>query len=132
LTAHTSSLSGKCILVVDDDSDMRTLLRRILLRLKVGNVAEAGSAKEALDAIDATDGFDLVVCDWNMPEVSGLDLFKAVHEMRPDLPFLMLTGRADHDSVVSAKKAGVSAYIVKPVSAVELAMKIRFLTGVSA
>lgn len=129
VTAQTISLSGKRILVVDDDAGMRVLLCRMLQRLKVGNVAEAAGAKAALEVIAAADAFDLVVCDWNMPEVSGLDLFKEVHAQRPDLPFLMLTGRADLDSVISARKAGVAAYLVKPVSPAELGAKIRFLTG---
>jgi two-component system, chemotaxis family, chemotaxis protein CheY len=125
-------LSGKRILVVDDDSEMRRLIRRMLLRMQVDKVAEAGSAREALEQIEGEDGLDLVICDWNMPEISGIDLFKQIHAQRPDLPFLMLTGRADVDSVVAAKQAGVSAYIVKPVSSAELGTKIRFLIGARA
>ncbi len=68
--------------------------------------------------------FDLIICDWNMPGVSGVEVCKQVRAERPDLPFLLVTGRSDPDSVVVAKETGVSAYITKPFSPQELNVKI--------
>ena len=126
----STGLDGISVLVVDDDEAMRTLVCRMLKRMKIGRVLEAEGGEQALERLTAApDGIDVVVCDWNMPGMSGMDLFKQVHAGRPDLPFLMLTGRADLDSVVAAKKAGVHGYIVKPISPQELKTKISFLIG---
>jgi len=118
------------VLVVDDDDAMRMLVCRMLKRMRIGRIIEAAGGEQALEQLAATpDAFNIVICDWNMPGMSGMDLFKQVHANRPKLPFLMLTGRADLDSVVAAKKAGVHGYIVKPISPAELKTKISFLLG---
>lgn len=124
----SSALDGLNVLVVDDDEAMRTLVCRMLKRMKIGRILEADGGAQALERLaTATTAFDIVICDWNMPGMSGMDLFKQVHAEKPQLPFLMLTGRADLDSVVAAKKAGVHGYIVKPISPQELKTKISFL-----
>jgi DNA-binding NtrC family response regulator len=124
----STALDGVSVLVVDDDEAMRTLVCRMLKRMKIGRILEAEGGEQALERLDTTPGsIDVVVCDWNMPGMSGMDLFKQVQSGRPSLPFLMLTGRADLDSVVAAKKAGVHGYIVKPISPQELRTKIAFL-----
>lgn len=116
------------ILVVDDDEGMRALFSRMLRRMKVGSVIEADGAESALALIEApTAGLDAIICDWNMPGMSGMELFERTQVSKPELPFLMVTGRSDVDSVIAAKKAGVSAYIVKPVSYQELQKKLAFL-----
>jgi len=123
-----SSLDGLNVLVVDDDEAMRMLVCRMLKRMRIGRILEAAGGEQALEQLAATpDAINIVICDWNMPGMSGMDLFKQVHANRPKLPFLMLTGRADLDSVVAAKKAGVHGYIVKPISPAELKTKIAFL-----
>lgn len=124
------SLEGKTVMIVDDDQTMRMLIRRMLGRMKITNLIEAEGGEEALVRLGETpQPCDLVICDWNMPGMSGMELFKQVHAAKPALPFLMLTGRADLDSVVAAKKAGVHGYIVKPISPQELKTKIAFLLG---
>jgi two-component system, chemotaxis family, chemotaxis protein CheY len=124
------SLDALNVLVVDDDEAMRTLVCRMLRRMKIENIVEAAGGEQALERLEAKPGaVNIVICDWNMPGMSGIDLFKAVHAIEPKLPFLMLTGRADLDSVVAAKKAGVHGYIVKPISPAELKTKISFLVG---
>jgi DNA-binding NtrC family response regulator len=129
----STALESVGVLVVDDDEAMRTLVCRMLKRMKIGHVHEAEGGPQALERLaDGTKGINLVVCDWNMPGMSGMDLFKQVHASNPQLPFLMLTGRADLDSVVAAKKAGVHGYIVKPISPQELKTKISFLISHSA
>ena len=125
-----ASLESLNVLVVDDDEAMRMLVCRMLKRMRIGSVLEAAGGQQALDTLaTGGDAVNIVICDWNMPGMSGMDLFKQVHATRPKLPFLMLTGRADLDSVVAAKKAGVHGYIVKPISPAELKTKISFLLG---
>lgn len=126
-------LDGVTVLVVDDDEAMRTLVCRMLKRMKIGQVLEAEGGPQALERLAATpDSIGIVVCDWNMPGMSGIEFFDRVHAVQPALPFLMLTGRADASSVIAAKKAGVPAYIVKPISPQELRTKISFLLAKGA
>lgn len=127
------NLEGKRVLIVDDDQTMRTLIRRMLTRMKITQLAEADGGEQALQRIEEAGApVDLIICDWNMPGMSGIELFDRVHSLNPQLPFLMLTGRADANSVTAAKKAGVPAYIVKPISPDELRTKIIFLLGKAA
>jgi DNA-binding response OmpR family regulator len=123
-----TSLDRLNVLVVDDDASMRTLVCRMLKRFKIGQITEAAGGEQALERLSAApDAFNIVICDWNMPGMSGMDLFKQVHASRPKLPFLMLTGRADLESVVAAKAAGVHGYVIKPIAPAELKTKISFL-----
>jgi two-component system, chemotaxis family, chemotaxis protein CheY len=125
---------GLSILVVDDDDDMRTLIRTMLTRMNANIlVIEVRSGEEALERLSAAlEPFNIVICDWEMPGMSGLDLYKKVHARDPKLPFLMLTGRADVESVVAAKKAGVMGYLVKPVSPQQLRAKVAALDPLAA
>ena len=114
------------ILVVEDEEPMRALLSRMLLRMSVAQVVEAANGLQGLERVEAAP-IDLVICDWNMPEMSGMEFFDRVHAMNPCLPFLMVTGRSDAKSIVAAKKAGIAAYIVKPISQRELQAKIQYV-----
>jgi two-component system, chemotaxis family, chemotaxis protein CheY len=126
-------LEDKRILIVDDDEATRSLVRRVLKRMKIGNLQEAAGGEQAIACLNETsEDIDLVICDWNMPGMSGIELFDRVHAMRPELPFLMLTGRADATSVIAAKKAGIPAYIVKPIFPDELKTKVSFLLAKDA
>ncbi len=120
---------GLNILVVDDDDDMRKLISTMLRRMNANNlVIEAHSGEDALERISAAlEPFSIVICDWEMPRMSGIDLFKQVHARDPNLPFLMLSGRTDLESVAAAKKAGITGYLVKPVSPLQLRAKIAVL-----
>ena len=122
---RSRSLRTLKILVVEDEEPMRALLSRMLLRMSVAKVVEAASGPHGLERIEA-DPIDLVICDWNMPEMSGMEFFDRVHAGNPRLPFLMVTGRCDAKSIVAAKRAGISAYIVKPISQRELQAKIHY------
>ena len=122
------ALNDLNILVVEDEEPMRSLLARMLQRLRVATVIEAESGAQGLAEVGARP-LDLVICDWNMPEMSGMEFFDRVHAQNPDLPFLMVTGRSDAGSIVAAKRAGISAYIVKPISQRELKAKIQFVLG---
>jgi len=125
------ALSDLHILVVEDDETMRALLARMLQRMRVGRVIEAESGSAALARVGA-EPVDLVICDWNMPEMSGMEFFDCVHALHPDLPFLMVTGRSDAGSIVAAKRAGISAYVVKPISQRELKAKIQYVLEAGA
>lgn len=114
------------VLVVDDQSAFRSTIKKMLKELKIQQVFEAANGREALKLLDsAPEMIDLVLCDWNMPSMSGLDLLRQVRSVGLDVPFVMVTGRADRESVLAAKDAGVTAYISKPFSAVQLDAKIR-------
>ena len=111
-------------LVVDDSSTMRRIVVNSLQRIGFTDVVEAGDGKEALEQFDASIRF--VITDWNMPNMTGIELLK---EVRKDpklkhLPFLMVTAEADKENIVEAVKSGVSNYIVKPFNAATLKEKI--------
>jgi two-component system chemotaxis response regulator CheY len=113
------------ILIVDDLGAMRKVLRRLLESLGFSEVSEARDASEALSKLKL-ERFDLVISDWNMPSMSGLDLLT---QMRNDpknreVPFIMLTAVADKKSVENAMSRGVSEYLTKPFSQRDLEKKL--------
>ena len=113
------------VLIVEDNSRTLKLIQAIIKDLGVGQAFTARDGREAQAFLDAGDDLiNLIICDWNMPRMSGLDLLKQVRMVHPDLPFLMVTARGTIDSVAAAKKNGVSAYVVKPFSPAELEQKV--------
>lgn len=112
-------------LVADDFSTMRRIVRNLLKELGFQNVDEAEDGVVALSKLRGSQ-FDFVVVDWNMPNLTGIDLLK---EIRADdnlkhLPVLMVTAEAKKENIVSAAHAGASGYIVKPFTAVTLEEKL--------
>ena len=103
------------VLVVDDFATMRRILKNILKQIGFTKIIDADDGSTAL-AMLKKNKVDLIISDWNMPMVSGLELLKAVRsdESIKDMPFLMVTAEAQKDSVVQAIQAGVSNYVVKP------------------
>ena len=123
-----SPMTALKILIVEDQSDARTMLRHMLGEMGVTQIFEARDGNEALRFIDsAFDFVNLVICDWNMPKMSGVELLRQLRTVDPDVPFLMITGRSDMDSVVEAKGSGVSGYIRKPYSPAQLEAKLRII-----
>ena len=113
------------ILIVDDFATMRKVIRNLLKQGGFENVVEAEDGVAALKILKSQQ-VDFIISDWNMPNMSGLELLKAVRsddELKA-LPFLMVTAEALKDNVVAAVKAGVSNYIVKPFTAEVLNEKI--------
>jgi len=113
------------ILVVDDFSTMRRIIKNLLRDLGFNNTAEADDGTTALPMLQ-NGNFDLLVTDWNMPGMQGIDLLKAV---RADpklvkLPVLMVTAESKRDQIVEAAQAGVNGYIVKPFTAITLKEKL--------
>ncbi len=106
------------ILVVDDFSTMRRIVKNVLKQLGFENIEEAEDGAQALAKLkNGTYGF--VVTDWNMPNMDGLDFFKAARQepALKNLPFLMVTAEAEKEKVITAIQAGVNNYIVKPFTA---------------
>ena len=113
------------VLVVDDFSTMRRIVRNILRELDFKDILEADDGTSAVEILKSHK-VDLVVSDWNMPKMTGLELLKFVRSNEPtkDLPFLMVTAEAQKENIVEAVKARVSNYIIKPFTAVTLSEKL--------
>ncbi|MDX9746049.1 MAG: response regulator [Syntrophales bacterium] len=114
------------ILIVDDFATMRKVIRNLLKQSGYENIVEAEDGVNALKILKSQQ-VDFVVSDWNMPNMSGYELLKAVRadEELNALPFLMVTAEALQENVVAAVKAGVSNYIVKPFTSETLDEKIK-------
>ncbi len=113
------------ILIVDDFSTMRRIIKNLLRELGFNNTQEADDGATALPMLQSIE-FDFLVTDWNMPGMQGIDLLKAVRadENLSSLPVLMVTAEAKKDQIVEAAQAGVNGYIVKPFTAQTLNEKI--------
>ncbi len=106
------------ILVVDDFSTMRRIVKNLLKQIGYENIDEAEDGQHAFSKLKG-DRFQFVVSDWNMPNMTGIELLKNVRsdpELK-DLPFLMVTAEAEKEKVIEAIKAGVNNYIIKPFTA---------------
>lgn len=116
---------GMKILIVDDFSTMRRIIKNLLRELGFNNTMEADDGSTALPMLK-NGGFDFLVTDWNMPNMEGIALLKAVRAdpMLKSLPVLMVTAEAKRDQIVEAAQAGVNGYIVKPFTAETLKEKI--------
>jgi two-component system, chemotaxis family, chemotaxis protein CheY len=113
------------ILVVDDFSTMRRIITNVLKQLGYENIVEAEDGTKALSILESQP-VDFVITDWNMPQMSGLDLLKAIRASkdRKNIPVLMVTAEAMQENIIAAAQAGVNNYIVKPFDAKTLADKI--------
>ncbi|EQC43951.1 response regulator [Bacteriovorax sp. Seq25_V] len=118
------------ILVIDDMATMRKIIKNMLGQIGFTNITEADDGATALPMIEKAtevgEPYEFIVSDWNMPQLTGLDLLKKLRasEEYKKLPFLMITAEAEQGNVVIAVKAGVSNFIVKPFSAQVLKEKI--------
>ena len=121
----TVELKELRVLVVEDSFQTIALIRTMLSDFGITQIYTAKDGKEALDFLGTCDELiDVVMCDWNMPRMSGLEVLRQVRTVDPDMPFLMVTGAADPESVLAAKSNGVTAYIAKPFSANVLKKKL--------
>jgi len=115
------------ILIVDDFSTMRRIIKNLLRDLGFNNTSEADDGLTALPMLKAG-GFDLLVTDWNMPGMQGIDLLKAVRadedENLKNIPVLMVTAEQKKEQIVEAAQAGVNGYVVKPFTALILKEKL--------
>jgi two-component system chemotaxis response regulator CheY len=113
------------ILVVDDFSTMRRIIKNLLRDLGFTNVDEADDGKTALPILKQRH-IDFLITDWNMPEMTGIDLLKAVRAdpALASIPVLMVTAEAKREQIIAAAQAGVNGYVVKPFTAAVLKEKI--------
>lgn len=116
---------GMKILIVDDFSTMRRIIKNLLRDLGFTNTHEADDGNTALPMLKSGD-FDFLVTDWNMPGMTGIDLLKQIRadEKLATLPTLMVTAEAKRDQIIEAAQAGVNGYVVKPFTAQVLKEKI--------
>ena len=113
------------ILIVDDFSTMRRIIKNLLRDLGFNNTQEADDGNTALPMLQSGD-FDFLITDWNMPGMTGIELLRAVRSdpKLASLPVLMVTAEAKKEQIVEAAQAGVNGYIVKPFTAQTLKEKI--------
>ncbi|NRD73361.1 chemotaxis protein CheY [Shewanella sp. VB17] len=113
------------ILVVDDFSTMRRIIKNLLRDLGFNNTQEADDGSTALPMLQNGD-FDFVVTDWNMPGMQGIDLLKAIRadEKLKGIPVLMVTAESKREQIIAAAQAGVNGYVVKPFTAATLKEKL--------
>jgi two-component system chemotaxis response regulator CheY len=113
------------VLVVDDFATMRRIISNVLKQLGFENILEAEDGTKALQIME-TEQVDFVITDWNMPQMSGLDLLKAIRssEDKKHIPVLMVTAEAMQENIIKAAQAGVNNYIIKPFDAKTLSEKI--------
>jgi DNA-binding response OmpR family regulator len=116
------------ILVIDDSAEMRRLIGAILRRFGITKITGVRDGNVALQLFAASPvSFDLIICDWMMPDITGVEVLRTVRQTDPIVPFLMVTGRAEADAVVEAIELGVSGYLKKPFSPRQLENRIRTL-----
>lgn len=123
-------LSRLKILVVEDQPESRAALVNILEELSIDEVFEADDGRGGLQLMSgAAVPVDLVLCDWNMPVMSGLEFFRTLRGRGDTTPFLLITGRGDHNSVMEARSIGVNGYIRKPFSREQIEARLRILAA---
>ena len=121
---------GMKILIVDDFATMRRIMKNILKQIGFSNIIEADDGTTALEELKKST-VDLIISDWNMPKMTGLDLLKNVRDTDglKDIPFLMVTAEAQKQNVIDAVQAGVTNYVVKPFTAEAISEKLEKIFG---
>jgi len=121
------------LLVVDDSSTMRRIIKNTLARLGYKDVLEGANGVEGWNQMNNNPDIDMLITDWNMPEMNGLELVKKVRadERFKDLPIIMVTTEGGKAEVITALKAGVNNYIVKPFTPQVLKEKLGAVMGVA-
>ena len=108
-------------LVVEDHAQTARLIRMMLQDMQLANILTAKDGVEAQEVLEAGDEhIDVILCDWRMPRMTGLEFLKQVRQSHPDMPFMMVTANADVESIRTAAASGVSSYIAKPFSPAQL------------
>ncbi len=119
------------VLLVDDSGTMRKIQTRCLSQLGIDDVTDAADGVEALATFEANE-FDVVITDWNMPNMDGLQLLKEIRTRNADIPVIMVTTEAERARVMTAIQAGVTDYLVKPFSPDDLREKFERWVTVTA
>lgn len=113
------------VLVAEDDEDILDLVLLVLKDLQVQTIWKATDGAKAWDVfLQLRNQINLVICDWVMPEMEGLEVLRRIRDNKSDVPFLMLTGKVTADAVAAARSLAVTAYIAKPFDPLDLRKKI--------
>jgi|APSaa5957512535_1039671.scaffolds.fasta_scaffold77687_2 CheY-like chemotaxis protein len=113
------------VLIVEDNAQTTRLIRMMLMDMQVAHVITTADGVEAQEVLDAgEERIDVILCDWRMPRMTGIELLKIVRKSHPAIPFMMVTANADVDSIKAAASQGVSGYIAKPFSPLQLKKKL--------
>ncbi|MEM0951141.1 MAG: response regulator [Cyanobacteria bacterium P01_H01_bin.74] len=121
------------VLVVDDSAVMRKIIVGVLTTMNVTpeNITQAGDGQEAVD-LAASNTFDIILMDWNMPTMLGIDAVKAIRESGNATPILMVTTEGERSNVLTAIQAGANNYLVKPFNSDDLRERIEQMTQLPA
>jgi two-component system chemotaxis response regulator CheY len=112
------------IMIVDDSTTMRKITKHHLSQLGFSKIIEAANGTEGLKKLDE-EKIDLILCDWNMPEMNGLQFLHTLREKNKEIPVIMLTTVSTQEEVLAALKAGATSYITKPFTRDDLKEKIQ-------
>jgi two-component system, chemotaxis family, chemotaxis protein CheY len=119
------------VILIDDDKGVRDTIRFMLNEMAIYKIVECTNGQEALNYFDAEPeaNISLIICDWNMPQKTGIEFLREIRQVYPELPFLMVTARGDEASVMAAKSGHINGYILKPFSFKDLKKKIDVALG---
>lgn len=112
------------ILLVDDSKTMRNIWKKVIASIEGAESVEGADGLEGLEAFKTQGPFDLVLADWNMPNMSGLEMVTAMRELDKTTPIIMVTTEAEKPRIIEAIKAGVNNYVIKPFTPDALIQKI--------
>jgi two-component system chemotaxis response regulator CheY len=120
------------VLIVDDSQIMRKIITGVLKKLNVNEILEAVNGQEAVDMLVGKTDVGLVMMDWNMPTMTGIDAVRKIRANGSKVPIIMCTTEGEKDKVLEALKAGANDYLVKPFNPKDIQAKLeKFLTSVS-
>lgn len=112
-------------LVVDDSSVMRKVLTGALSRVSIEEVDEASDGQEAVNLVADGNEYDVILMDWNMPNMTGIEAVKAIRGSGDSTPIIMVTTEAEKERVIEAVKSGANSYIIKPFSPQGIVAKLQ-------
>lgn len=112
------------VLMVDDSTTMRNIWKKVLTKMGTSELGEAQDGVEALSVIEKQGPFDLMLVDWNMPNMDGITLLRKVREKQIKTPVIMVTTEAEKARIIEALKSGANNYLVKPFNPDALQQKI--------
>lgn len=118
-------------LVVDDSLTIRRIIIKALATVGIPEAVEAGDGTEAVKAV-SEQSFDLILLDWNMPKMTGIDALRAIRANGCKTPVIMVTTEAEKSRVIEAIKTGANEYLIKPFSPEQLAAKVKTIVGAGA
>ena len=122
------SIESLGVLVIDDDVDILALVETLLRNMGITKIICASDGTVGLSHIYVpTVTIDLVICDWNMPHMSGLDVLQKVKKDFPEIAFAMLTVKTQENAMIAARRSGVDMYITKPIESSSFQKKIRLM-----